>query len=50
MQLAFSRREDLTPKEDQYLWDNVVLRLQREEAEKAKSPTVETAEQPSFKL
>ena len=50
VQLAFRRREDITPEEDQYLWDNVVLKLQREEAEKAKSPTVETAEQPSFKL
>lgn len=50
VQLAFRRREDITLQEDQYLWDNVVLRLQREEAEKAKSPTVETAEQPSLKL
>lgn len=49
VQLAFRRREDITPEEDQYLWDNVVIRLQREEAEKAKSPTAETAEQPSFK-
>lgn len=50
VQLAFRRREDITLEEDQYLWDNVVIRLQREEAEKAKSPTVETSEQPSFKL
>lgn len=50
VQLAFRRREDITPEEDQYLWDNVVIRLQREdEAKKAQSPTVETAEQPSFK-
>lgn len=50
IQLAFRRRDDLTAQEEQYLWDNVVIRLQREEAEKAKSPTVETVEQPSFKL
>lgn len=50
VQLAFRRRDDLTAQEEQYLWDNVVIRLQREEAEKAKSPTAETSEQPSFKL
>lgn len=49
IQLAFRRRDDLTAQEEQYLWDNVVIRLQREEAGKAKSPTVETSEQPSFK-
>ena len=51
VQLAFRRREDIKFKEEQYLWDNVVLRLQREEAEKTKSPTVDTADkQPLFKL
>ena len=49
IQLAFRRRNDLTAQEEQYLWDNVVIRLQKEEAEKAKSPTLETEEQPSFK-
>ena len=51
IQLAFRRREDITPEEEQYLWDNVVIKLQKEEeAKKAESSTVETNEQPSFKL
>lgn len=52
MQLAFRRREDITPEEDQYLWDNVVIRLQREEqGSQSKTLSQElTTEEPSFKM
>lgn len=52
VQLAFRRREDITPEEDQYLWDNVVIRLQREEqGSQSKTLSQElTTEEPSFKM
>lgn len=52
VQLAFRRREDITPEEDQYLWDNIVIRLQREEqGSQSKTLSQEpTTEEPSFKM
>ena len=50
VQLAFSRREDLTPKEDQYLWDNVVIRQPDKTQDKEKELSPAVTEEPAFKM